>query len=64
MSDPELGTLADKIMDYECGEMPPLEIIPFFQKLIDCGLAWKLQGGYTDQAVNLIEQGYCIRSLN
>jgi hypothetical protein len=64
MLTPELVNLADKIMDYECGDMQPLEIIPFFQKLIDSGLAWKLQGGYGDQALNLIEQGYCIRSLN
>ena len=53
----------DCIMDYECHDMPPLDIIPFFQKLIDSGLAWKIQGGYSDQAMNLIEQGYCIRNL-
>jgi hypothetical protein len=44
--------------------MPALEVIPFFQRLIDTGLAWKLAGGYSDQATNLIQRGYCLRSNN
>lgn len=64
MQNESIETLFDKVMDYECGSMPPKEIIPFFQQLIDSGMAWKLQGGYTSQATNLIQQGYCLRSLN
>lgn len=61
--DMELEPLADKIMDYECGVLPPLEIIPLFQRLIDTGIAWRLQGDYPMQAMNLIDRGFCIRGL-
>jgi len=53
--------LVDKIMLYECGDLPAPDIIPFFQELINTGYAWKLQGGYSDRALSLIEQGYCVR---
>lgn len=49
----------DEIMRYEGGEMSQDEIIEFFQKLIDSGMCWKLQGHYGRTAKNLIESGFC-----
>lgn len=49
----------DEIIAYENGEMDE-EMIPlFFQRLIDSGMAWRLQGAYGRMAMNLIENGYC-----
>lgn len=53
--------LIDKIMDFECNDMPPKEVIPFFQELIDSGIVWRLQGSYTDSALSLIANGFCIK---
>lgn len=36
--------------------------IEAWQKLIDTGLAWQLQGCFGRQAANLIEQGICTRA--
>jgi hypothetical protein len=47
------------IMDYEAGTMDQDDIIPFFQRLIDSGLAWKLQGSYGRTAHSLIMSGEC-----
>lgn len=55
----EFEKLFDKVMDYECENMEPKAVIPFFQELIDSGLAWKLSSDYTQQATVLINQGYC-----
>lgn len=49
------------IMAYEAGEMSEEDMIVFFQKLIDSGLAWQLQGHYGRTAAALIENGYCHR---
>lgn len=59
----EAGNLScvDEIMRYEAGEMGDDEVVVFFQKLIDTGLAWQLQGCYGRQAARLIEQGLCRR---
>ena len=51
----------DEIIAYENGELDDEEIIDFFQRLIDCGLAWQLQGHYGRTAAALIENGYCTR---
>jgi len=45
------------IIAYESGEMPEEDVVPFFQSLVDSGMAWKLQGSYGRAAVSLIEQG-------
>lgn len=47
------------IMAYESGACSPEEIIEGFQKLIDSGLAWSLQGSYGRMAAALIESGEC-----
>ena len=52
--------MVDKIIRYENGEMEHDEIVPFFQHLIDNGMAWSLQGHYGRTAVALIEMGECV----
>ena len=52
--------LIDMIIKYESeGFDNEDELIVFFQKLIDTGHAWNLQGHYGRMAKALIEQGYC-----
>jgi hypothetical protein len=55
-----MGAMKDLTMDiiaYENGEMPYQEMLVFFQKLVDSGFAWQLQGHYGRTAKDLIEQG-------
>ena len=40
----------DFVMAYENGELNQLEVIAGFQKGIDSGLVWQLQGAYGRQA--------------
>ena len=47
----------DDIIRYENGEMSQDEIITMFQKLVNSGLAWKLQGHYGHAAMDLILSG-------
>lgn len=47
------------IIAYESGEMQDEEIIDFFQRLIDSGMAWSLQGSYGRMAMRLVEDGVC-----
>ena len=49
--------MVDDIMDYESGQMDDERFIAFFQKLVDCGAAWTLQGSYGRTAQDLLEQG-------
>ena len=52
--------LIDLIIRYETGSMDSTdEIISFFQRIIDTGLVWNLQGHYGRTAKALIEEGYC-----
>ena len=48
-----------KIMQYENGELNDEETVELFQKLIDTGLAWQLQGHYGRTAVQFLEAGFC-----
>ena len=51
--------LVQDIIDYENGDMTEERIVNLFQKLIDEGYAWTLQGHYGRMANNLIDEGYC-----
>lgn len=50
----------DEIMAWEGGEMDYETEIAFFQKLVDTGMAWQLQGSYGRHATRLIETGEVI----
>lgn len=54
-----MDDLTTMIVKYEEDELNGLEIIDLFQKLIDNGMAWSLQGHYGRMAMDLIESGYC-----
>ena len=47
----------DELMKYEDGRMDDDEIVELFQKLVDNGMAWTLQGSYGRTAMELIRQG-------
>lgn len=47
----------EEILSYEAGELSDEETLIFFQKLVDSGLAWTLQGSYGRMAKNLQDQG-------
>ena len=51
--------LVDQIMDFENGELEDEKILELFQRLIDNGMAWTLQGSYGRSAQALIEEGLC-----
>ena len=45
------------LMAYEAGELSDEDTLKFYGELIQCGLAWSLQGSYGRQAESLIEAG-------
>ena len=49
----------DFIVDYEAGVLSEEEVIEGFQKLIDNGIVWSLQGHYGRTAATLIDAGLC-----
>lgn len=51
--------LVEDIVRFESGEMGFEETADFFQRLIDTGLAWELQGFYGRQAEEAIKAGVC-----
>jgi hypothetical protein len=51
----------DFIIRFESGEATDEEIISEFQKMIDSGVVWSLQGFYGRTAGALIEAGHCHR---
>lgn len=49
----------DFIIEFEGGTLSHDEIVAGFQKMIDDGTVWTLQGYYGRTAQALIEAGYC-----
>jgi hypothetical protein len=56
-----MPSLTNDIIAYENGELNDDETIALFQRLVDCGLAWQLQGHYGRTAYDLIECGLVTR---
>ena len=52
-----MNELTEKIVAYEDGVLTDEETIELFQRLLETGLVWKLQGSYGRMAEYLIEQG-------
>ena len=52
-----MADIVNDITRYESGEMNEQEVIDFFQKLVNSGIAWKLQGSYGRTAQRLLEAG-------
>jgi len=53
--------VVDDIIDWENGDMSEENEIEFFQKLLDTGMAWTLQGMYGRRTVELLNEGYLIK---
>lgn len=49
--------LVDQIIAFESGELDEEKTVELFQKLVDTGMAWTLQGSYGRTAMQLIEAG-------
>lgn len=54
---PEPKPLLAQVVAYEQGELGYGEIVELFQRLVDTGLAWQLQGFYGRTARDFIESG-------
>jgi hypothetical protein len=52
----------DELMAFENDELDRDAVVDLFQRLINCGLAWRLQGFYSRTAHRLIEAGLCERA--
>jgi hypothetical protein len=49
--------LLDQMMGFEQGELDEDQVVELFQRLVDNGMAWKLQGTYGRTATDLIDAG-------
>lgn len=49
----------EELMAWEDGSQSETETVDMFQRLINSGRAWTLQGMYGRFAARLIEAGYC-----
>lgn len=48
---------ADDLMLYEDGNMSHASTLDLFQRLVDSGMAWTLQGSYGREAQRLLDSG-------
>ncbi len=55
--------LADKIIDYEHGNLTHIQVVRLFQELVNTGMAWELQSSYRRTAMDLLKSGL-IRAYN
>jgi hypothetical protein len=55
--------LADKIIDYENGNLTHIGVLSLFQELVNTGMAWELQGSFGRTAMDLLKSGL-IRAYN
>ena len=55
--------LADKIIDYENGNLTHVQVVSLFQELVNSGMAWELRGSYRRTAMDLLKSGL-IRAYN
>jgi hypothetical protein len=53
--------LTGAVIAYEQGDLDEQATVELFQRLIDTGLAWTLQGHYGRTAARLIRAGKCRR---
>ena len=51
----------EDLMRFEAGDMDEKDTVAMFQRLVDSGLAWQLQGFYGRTADQLIRLGYVHR---
>jgi hypothetical protein len=56
--------LTGAIIAFESGELDADKIVELFQRLVDTGLAWQLQGHYGRTAMSLIEAGLISKGGN
>lgn len=61
MSETKQDDITGAIMAYEDGQLDQAQTVELFQKLVDSGLAWQLQGSYGRTAVALINAGLVTR---
>jgi hypothetical protein len=59
-TDEKTYDVVGKMMDFEMGMLPKGEVIELFQRLINTGMAWQLQGQYGRTAAMLLEKGLCV----
>ena len=53
----DIMNLADKIIDYEHGNLTHIQVVSLFQELVNTGMAWELQGSYRRTAMDLLTSG-------
>lgn len=49
-----------ELLQFENGELDDDQVVDLFQRLVDSGLAWTLQGSYGRMAAGLIEAGLVV----
>lgn len=48
----------DQIIAWEAGELSSEDTVALFQRLLNSGVVWQLQGAYGRQAMRLLDAGY------